>query len=103
MMIAPTQSHSLETKHASEPRLATTAVSLFVGVVFGALFVWLGGALPTAALFALFLMGIALAFVGTTLVETRFRKNSRLRWDLLFAGQIIGAAGAIIFFFTSVG
>lgn len=101
-MIAPTQRHALESKRSPAPRFATTAVSAAVGLLIGTLFFWLGGALPIGGQFALFLMGLALAFVITTLAETVLRKNGRLRWDLLFFGQIIGAVGAIIFFLTSV-
>lgn len=103
-MIAQTERRAaLETRAEAAPLMSTTAVSALVGVLCGGLFAWLGASVPQVGMVALFLMGLALSFVVTPIVAARINENGRLRWDLLFTGQIVGVLGAVLFFFTAVG
>ncbi|MEM7336821.1 MAG: hypothetical protein AAF490_32410 [Chloroflexota bacterium] len=99
-MIAPLKSLSEFSKPVAHTRSNLTLTSLFLGLIFGISFslIWseLGG-LPQIALWPL---GFALAFGTVSLIASR--RLGKMRWDLLFVGQILGVVGAVLFFFATL-
>jgi hypothetical protein len=89
------QSHVKESK-SRRPRPALIAI--LIGLGLGALFTITGPGAPILAALARWPAGLAIGLLVVAL--TGRRHLGRARWDLMLAGQLLGALAAGLFFFA---
>ena len=99
-MIAPLKSLSEFSKPVTKPYENLTFVSICVGLIFSTAFSLLWTDLVGISQMALWPLGFALSFVVVSLLAVR--RYGKMRWDLLFFGQVLGVIGAIMFFFATI-
>jgi len=99
-MIAPLKSVSEFSKPVNRFHSNLTVVSMSFGLVFGLLFSLIWSELSGLSQLALWPLGCGLSFGAVCLVASR--RLGKIRWDLLFIGQIFGVLGAGLFFLASL-
>ncbi|MBE2222505.1 MAG: hypothetical protein IAF02_13240 [Anaerolineae bacterium] len=90
-----TNSYSEETGHNS-----TTAVAVIVGLVLGGVFTFLWNGLPLMAVAGMWLLALAIGFIGVAIISNRRRETSE--WGIALVGQVLGAIGIALIFLASV-
>ena len=79
---------------------STTAVAVIAGLVLGGLFTFLWNGLPLMAVAGMWLLGLAIGFIGVAIISNRRREESE--WGMALAGQALGAIGIALIFLASV-
>lgn len=79
---------------------STTAVAVIIGLVLGGLFTFFWNGLPLMAGAGMWLLGMAIGFIGVAIISNRRREQSE--WGMALAGQALGAIGIALIFLASV-
>ncbi len=79
---------------------STTAVAVIGGLVLGGVFTFLWNGLPLMAVAGMWLLGLAIGFIGVALINNMRREESE--WGLALAGQALGVIAIGLIFVASV-
>lgn len=79
---------------------STTAVALLAGLGLGGVFTFLWNSLPLLAVIGMWPLGLAISFIGVTIISNRRRDEPE--WGMALAGQALGVIGIALIFLASV-
>lgn len=91
------QTNSYSKDSAQNP---TMAVAVIIGLILAVGFNILWQGLPFLAVIGMGLLGLAISFIGVTILQNRNREDAE--WGLALVGQVLGMLAVSLIFFASI-